>query len=351
MKKLLFFIAALAGFYLPSNSYAQNSFAPLGAEWWYSGNNWDYALYPPGWGTNETWIDHVSVVVDTSIQGISCRKLVATRIKKSGLNADSAFVAGNTEFYLYDNTDTVFIFNEVANRFQPLYILNAAEGDTICLKTPNPATSPDSTFCYVVDSIRMVAYDTTHLKTFYTRAIINDGYYYSVNWGMGHYDPDAQQWINKGQYTERLGGTYGRVSGLLPAATSHNVDGYANITFPSGYLNCYHDPVTNIKRSSQDCDSINKPYTSIESLTISPFGIKVFPNPSKGTLTISVLEPLQESIDIGLADLSGRIWKAFQLPKNKSLMNLDVSLLPDGIYFMKLTVGNKYFYQKVIIHH
>jgi hypothetical protein len=350
MKKILFFITILTGFILPSGSYAQNSFAPLGAEWWYTGNNWDYVFSPPGWIVNETWTDHVTVVADTSIQGISCRKLVAVRTKKNGSNPDSAFVALNAVYYLYDNTDTVFIFNEATNGFQALYVFNAVEGDTVYLKNSYSVASTDSNFCYVIDSVRMVAYDTAHLKTFYTRTIMNSDPLHTVNWGVSHYNPDAQQWINTGQYTERLGGTYGRTSGLFPAVTFQYTDGWVSTTFPSGYLSCYYDPVTNIKRSGQDCDAFADPYTSIEPVALSAFGIKVFPNPSNGSLTVSTLRPLQEMMDIRIADLSGKLCKTFRFPKNESLMNMDVRLLPNGIYFMKLATGGKHFYQKVIIH-
>jgi hypothetical protein len=62
MKKPLFIIAILASCYLPFNSYAQNSLAPLGAERWYAGNNKDYILDSPTFGPNETWVDHVSAL-------------------------------------------------------------------------------------------------------------------------------------------------------------------------------------------------------------------------------------------------------------------------------------------------
>ncbi len=41
MKKILFFIATFT-IISSAGSYAQNTFAPIGAEWWYGGECYDY---------------------------------------------------------------------------------------------------------------------------------------------------------------------------------------------------------------------------------------------------------------------------------------------------------------------
>ncbi len=351
MKKLLSAIFVLSCLYLPVITQAQNTFAPLGAEWWYQGSNWDYIFAPPGWVVNETWTDHVAVTGDTTIQGISCRKVVATRTKKAGWNPDSSFVALRSEAYFYDNTDTVFSFNGAAGSFQPLYVLNVSEGDTVCLKNPYAASGMDSTFCYVVDSIQMVVYDTTHLKTFYTHTIIGGSNLYSVNWGEAHFNGNLQKWMNIGQYTERLGGTFGKTGGFFPAITTHNPDGDVAITFPSGYLSCYTDPVTHIKRTSGACDALKNPYSSIASVNWSSYGLTVYPNPSKGAFHISAQKPLTETLAVQLTDLAGRVLKTASFLKGESSTGLDVGKLPNGVYFLKFQAADKAFYQKVVIQH
>ncbi len=174
MKKIALFFFLLCLTSLCVN--AQNSFAPVGAEWWYSGNNVSYTYGPLDMPVNETWTDHLLVTGDTTIQGVDCRKVTATRMKKTGHNPDSSFVDGHKTMYFYDNTDTVFYWHIPSGRFEPLYIFNAAEGDTICLKNPYfpmGAAGEDSTFCFTIDSIRTVLFDTTLLKTFYTRTLFD----------------------------------------------------------------------------------------------------------------------------------------------------------------------------------
>src|SRR5436305_1164012 len=115
MKKVILFLCLLLTTGYEMN--AQATFAPLGAEWWYNGNNWNYMYGPLDGMLNETWSDHVIVTGDTVIQGINCRKVVATRTSKTGLHPDSLFVSAVATMYFYDNTDTVFFFNSASGSF------------------------------------------------------------------------------------------------------------------------------------------------------------------------------------------------------------------------------------------
>lgn len=180
MKKLLFLF--LTSLLAPFCNQAQDTFAPVGAEWWYGGDNYDYSFWP-GSEENFKWVDHVQSLSDTMVAGVNCRKLTATRIRKNGITPDSAFTALASTFYVYDNTDTVFIFSDSSSKFIPLYVFNVQENDTVCLSGLFHLSS-DSTFCYVVDSIRTELFDTSHLRTFYTHTLIDSGQNLSVNWGI-----------------------------------------------------------------------------------------------------------------------------------------------------------------------
>ncbi len=131
---------------------------------------WDYIdeQNPPG--PNVVWQTHVLSAGDTVIGGTPCRKLVNTRSRREGPRLDTVLVTTNTAF-VYDNTDTVFVYSGNAGKFIPLYIYNVDEGDTVCLSGLFHRGN-DSTFAISVDSIRMTLYDTGHLKTYYTHTLM-----------------------------------------------------------------------------------------------------------------------------------------------------------------------------------
>ncbi len=343
---LLLFVSLMAG-----KSQAQNTFAPVGAEWWYSGDNYNFTDYPGGVSPNITWIDHVVSVADTTIQGISCRKLLATRTQKSSISPNNSSVSLTSSMYVYDNTDTVFLFDQATNNFLPLYIFNAQEGDTICLKALNiPAGSPDSNFCFVVDSIRLRLFDTTHLRTFYTRSLFEESDNHSINWGIGQYVPGSPaSWVSLGQYTERLGGTFEKASSFTQVVTSHVVDGGSSIPFPAGYLNCYSDPGTSIKRVSYACDSIMHPYTAISALNASSLGISIHPNPTVGNITLTVQKPVPQRMEMFVCDLSGRRLASLQLPSGQTSLTANLEQLSSGTYLLLLQVGAERYYHKLVI--
>ncbi len=332
--------------------HAQNAFAPVGAEWWYHGNNWDYYYGPDDWITNETWIDHAVVTADTVIQGISCRKVIVTKEWHSGQRMDTTFTE-SFSFYFYDNTDTVFFFSRRSSQFEPLYILNAAQGDTICLKNPyypGSANGPgrDSTFCFTIDSIRMVVYDTTHLKTFYTRSLFKSTDLFSINWGQAGSGGSAGI-INKGQYTEKLGGTYGKTGGFFPTATFHNPDGGLDITVPSGFLNCYTDAATHIKRGTAPCDVLSPPSSGIAPRSLPEAGITVYPNPARDRITIKAEAAFEKNTRYSLFDVTGRSMLEQLLPAGSGTATVSLTGFRAGVYYLAITTRGGKYYQKIII--
>lgn len=352
MRKILLLTALCFCWFGQSRSYAQNTFAPVGAEWWYAGDNFDFSDYPGGVWPNITWIDHVVSVGDTTIQGINCRKLVATRTQKSSFNPNASSLSLTGSMYVYDNTDTVFLFDQATNGFQPLYIFNAQEGDTVCLKAFNMPSGIGSDFCFIVDSIRLQVFDTAHLRTFYTRSLFAQNNNYSINWGIGKRIPgNPNSWVSLGQYTERLGGTSGNASSFTQIVTSHIVDAGSSIPFPAGYLNCYSDPGTSIKRVSYACDSIMRPYTSIASVSSSPLGIDIHPNPTVGNITLTLQKPLPKAMDILVSDLSGRTINNLRLPAGETRLNANLEQLSAGTYLLLLQAGAERYYHKLVIRH
>lgn len=351
MMRILFVICLC----LPFLSYAQQTFAPVGAEWWYSGNYYDYIAEqsydrfnpaPP----NYTWVTHVQSVGDTVIAGISCRHLVCSDKVRMATNPDSIRSGGNRSVFVYDNTDTVFVYSGNAGRFIPLYIFNVSAGDTVCLSGLFNWLG-DTTFCYVVDSIRMALYDTSHLKTYYTHTLIEHTYY-SINWGKLY-------WVNgsvlhKGQYTEKLGGTMAEVGGLYPTLSTRYSDGNysSNIGPFFGTLNCYNDTAHAIKLTPLNCDFILHPgYLSLEDKKSLPSYISVYPNPVNERIMITSTKKLNADADIRVFDITGKEIAHLKLGKTEPKISYDTQALPEGLYLLRLNMEDAAYYYKMMIRH
>jgi hypothetical protein len=178
--------------FLPVNPFKpRKNLHLLGAEWWY----YAATFHPNGDGSTRNTFQAV-VTKDTLIQGISCRQIdMIHRFARRGLDGSIQPSSVKSPFYFYEHEDTIFVYNEIFNRFTPLYVYNVNDGDTVCLPVP-PAPVPDlrlnpisgdTSFCFVVDFVRSVLYDTTYLRTYYTRALVeNNGsetLFPTYNWG------------------------------------------------------------------------------------------------------------------------------------------------------------------------
>lgn len=340
---------------LPFLSYAQQTFAPVGAEWWYSGRYYDY-IDPSGYDehnplpANYNWVTHVQSAGDTVIAGIACQHLVCTHKIRMATNPDS-IRTGNGSVFVYDNTDTVFVYSDNAGRFIPLYIFNVSAGDTVCLSGLF-SWFGDSTFCYVVDSIRMALYDTSHLKTYYTHTLMEHAYY-SVNWGRAWWGGGNGP-IHKGQYTEKLGGTMAVVSGLYPTLSTLYSDGNQTINDGPFYgtLRCYNDAAHAIKLTPLNCDFILHPgYLRIEDKKSLPSYISVYPNPVNERIMIASTKKLNADLDIRLFDITGKQIAHLKLGKTKQNISYDTHALPGGLYLLRLNMEDGAFYHKIVIRH
>jgi hypothetical protein len=78
---------------------------------------------------------------------------------------------------------------------------------------------------------------------------------------------------------------------------------------------------------------------SAEITTIFPtdFSISMFPNPTKGTVSVEFSKETNQSLSIEIVDLFGK--KLNELTLNQERV-FDISEFPDGIYFVSLIIDN-----------
>lgn len=351
-------------FLLPYAARSQQ-FAPAGAQWHYFGT------YYSTFGEGEHWhtLIHAYADADTFISGVPCRPIRQEAIAKTSRYSFGSAINELDTFplrtlYVYDNTDTVFIYNENFGRFTPLYVFNVAEGDTVCLPVIpdiydrsallyNPL-SGDTSFCYVVDSIRTVAYDTAHLRTFYTSFLSPAGK------GIFTGDVPLYNWSSKsiyatpsgkGNYTEKIGGLQG---GLLPVELINYVDKPTEArlqTFKMD-LRCYLDGAYDIRLTEGPCDSLPPNLTvGIGDVPDAGNPLSVFPNPGHDAVNIVWYRSTAAGATLTLTDLTGRVVLRSSVPARQNQLSIPLGKVSEGVYLLTLASQDVKYYRKLSVVH
>ncbi len=285
-------------------SKAQTVFAPPGAEWYHNMCCGVFHCYNAG---------------DSIILGRTCSSIrqiaeVSEEDKSLGLHIND-----NPTLYTYTSGDTVYIYNRLFSQFTPLYIFNVNDGDTVCIPTFHISYGTSapigSVFCFRVDSVRMVLYDTAMLKTVYTHAFESciQGSVY-VRSTYGHVFDEY------GAYAERIGIVK---MGIFPNCRCCAVIGDMSAAVP-GAIRCYTDPELSIKLATGLCGN---PPASVSDLGGHVFSIS--PNPANDIINIHPPSPCT----VSLMTIEGKEIFTTQIVRGSNPIN--VSYLPTGLYLLK----------------
>ena len=308
-KKILFVFLLLVDF---SSSYAQSMFAPVGSEW--------YHTMPCG-------VFYSHCTGDTIIDGITCRQVVRNAHTSSACLGMAGPVFDLPTLYFYNNSDTVFVYNHFFGRFTPLYIFNVHDGDIVTL--PILPTDPgwfsfgctDSTFSFVVDSVRMVLYDTAWLKTIYSRSLglaearyVGDKYTFSY----------GRMWDSLGVYAEKIGGIS---IGLLPQCLTCNYLIDEKIQSQDS-LRCYNDSTLSVILAKTSCDVSNG--NSMATTQLKKENLNIYPDPAKDLVFIDGL----------VTKVRFRLFNAVGIAVRDGAADAGSSIsvkgLPPGVYLLEL---------------
>jgi hypothetical protein len=281
-------------------SHAQ-SFAPEGAEWVYN---------------TSRGIFHAKASRDTTINGTVARVIAYTPHIDSLWTSYGYWMQDIADEYVYDNGDTVFVYEKKHSRFTPLYIFNVADGDTVTLPAMQPVTgmfynSSDTMYRFVVDSVRTLPYGTRSLKTVYTRTLAESG----------------MQDLRYEVYAEKLGNLN---SGIRPTCHSCNFILSDNDVAP-GEIRCYTDATMSINFVNGDCYKgirVSVPATPALQQAL------LYPNPATSEVHIKLGRQLNVAT-IQLLDMHGAIISS-QVISNGSETSFDVQSLTQGIYLIRI---------------
>ena len=286
MKKILLLTFSL----LLIGQLNAQSFAPIGASWYYTtkSDNQD----------SLRWIK-IKVAADTLFAGKNAKVFSYTYESPNALPCPNSV----DTTLLAQQADSLFFYEN--GTWQLLVDFNASIADTFSynIAVSNGNQAIVRTIIARVDSVRIDSYNGNNLRSLYLR---------QTNTAGGYNFHDG--WI-----TEVIGHEYA----LLPWVNS-------SCAFASNYIygiRCYSDSIIgNIQFTPFSCQAVT---TSLKKLQNRKHDLILYPNPTTETLFISDAKKITQ---IRILDQSGRQVKQWDNPRNK----LNIGELPSGLYFISL---------------
>lgn len=257
-----------------------------------------------------------NVIKDTVIQGKNCMV-----IEKSGEH--SIYEQQYTYRYIYNN-DNGKITRFIDDKFLPTYDFTKNVGDTSLIVTDSGNNSCD-TFLFIIDSIKPLLQDNS-LKVQYGKLVTNSTCA----------SPSEQ--IDYLTIVEKVG-----LSQLYTKLYYFITDGGHE------YIRCYNDAVSDFHFVNFACDSVIDKV--VEKLNTN-LPIKIFPNPSKDKIQIEFKENTKyKNTEIVFYDVTGKIIKTALKDKSQDFIEINLTDLQNGLYFLKIITDNEFITKQIIINH
>jgi len=303
MNRFTFFLWVL---FLPVLVNAQEDFAPVGAEWYYS----------IGYGCcSGAGYQHFAVEKDTIYLGKSCKKVNVTRYDPSG-EINNQYI-----FYTYNQNDSVLYSYD--DNFYLLYDFNLNVGDTLKVRIPSDyygiAFEYDDTI-------------VTQTVSYIENTTINDLTLKRIYFDHPSYDFLVPYYE---YYTEKLGGS----DYFFPFEWEYTVEAI----WPD--FRCYSDSALQYKLVSK-CDELRPPefinnYRSVIN--------KIWVSEKSLNISINAPDIVSNSLKITLIDVSGRIVYVTDMEYPFDIFSIDVSGMAKGIYFIRIDNNNLNITSKIVI--
>ncbi|MBK7856172.1 MAG: T9SS type A sorting domain-containing protein [Bacteroidetes bacterium] len=81
-------------------------------------------------------------------------------------------------------------------------------------------------------------------------------------------------------------------------------------------------------------------FVGVDDATSSLNNIQIYPNPANDHLVVNLGSTPKENGIVNITDATGRIVKTEKALNGNAVLNLDVSSLSNGIYFLEVNVGS-----------
>lgn len=374
MKRISLLLVYVLCTLLSSTSGRAQGFAPLGAEWTYHG-------FQDGPIGTEYLYRYKCVQADTQADKV-IKTIEVSHYKQQIIYDTSGSVTYRyrdtaiSSLLLYEENDTVWVYNSVFQKYTPLYIFNVQEGDTLRIPIldihptyPNATPEGDSVFVLIVDSIRTVNYGGVNAETYFVSNYMGDTT--GINWqtmnGVEDLPNPIVNWtsyvswtpvgdwasltIPHGAYTRLFGG---KGEGLLPER-SYIPPPY--VIFEGelrlNRIHCFSNDTLSfqIYQPQDGCDTFryNRPLVvhSVNALK----GVDVYPNPAQNTLVLQAQQLFAAHTSLSITDILGRTVVDKTLVAGKQQYTLSVTGWTAGTYILILEQNGQRYYRKVQVVH
>lgn len=292
---------------LPILNLAQHEFAPIGAEWYY---NKQRSYNPPKFGFTK-----LTSIKDSVIENKKVRVIEVI----DAPNDSTRTIEGYE--YLHQNGDTIWYWK--GGQFHMLYNFAMQKGDSILLYSEMLNRCGENPYGWNrVDSVFTRTFNEIELKSYYTLPINN-----SV-WEFSNYSFEI----------------FGNLHYLLPQNSNCIYDGIDWY----GPLRCYSDPINGILITQKNfkCDSTTTYPLRVKAFQNTDF-LTIYPVPVECELTIQFQNNslTNKNVELEIIDTRGISIRRYKCAIDK----IDVSDLPNGTYFLILSLNNKHIdYEKFI---
>lgn len=282
---------------------------PIGSEWLFGTRDADANIYPT----------RMEITGDTVINGRYYYELY-----RDELSCDNAA----TYSYIYKENKQIYQYSPSEDELHLLYDLNAEEGDTVAIPLWNPGIAnsgvvPDTLFYTLLDRFINFGFGGAETYTIHYGARNSDG---NIIFG------------NSSVYRAEVIGNIGSTRSFFHTITNDmcefpKIKGLRCFSYP-GSLPLTYD------NTAPGCTLV-----SVDDLPTEY--IKVYPNPVTDILTIET--PDFPAFELSLQDLNGRSVIQHKVIANQVKMEINVSDLSPGIYFLSLVADGKQTTRRIVI--
>lgn len=254
---------------------------------------------------------HVESVKDSIINGKNCHKLIATHKWHNDISSHYIYPS----MFVYEENDTVFMWNPLNQKFLVTYIFNVNAGDSLILDYPSFLVSNqvyDTVYHIIIDSVSQQNLDGQLLNKYYFHSHILFGTH----------------------YMDRIGSFFW----FYPRFLIFLGEGAG--------MRCYSDMQIDTSLVTYPCDSLWNPFSSIETFETA-HDISLFPNPANSTITLLNKNFDGNPIQFKLFDFQGNRQKQIEIHQNSQ--DIDVSEFKPGLYIYEIESEGQFLRNKLII--
>lgn len=300
MKTYTFLSLAIFFFSLTPCFGQFDEWAPVGAEWYFRHTFFSF----PEVTYNRLWVDE-----EVLFEGKLCRV-----IRKERFSCN--FLEANTPLYTYEEDGKVWLYNEYKQRFTMMYDFQAAEGDeyylvpwSILHETEIENFAEDTVFRLRVDSVRTIPVQGQDIRVQYISSSANGepGQYYS-------------------EYTDVVAENIGSFIQLF------NWDVQICDAEYDQTLRCFGTPATGLFQFGNEACFL----VSAKEIMPDRFSIQVSPNPSSGSVNLTIDAQASQLLQIRIHDASGQ-WLSDVVPTSD---NSNIQLPNSGLFLLEFRFEN-----------